>query len=166
VSLPGSLAEVVVDSKGKHTFYGTDVALRSPSAPGPASVTSSSYTRSPWRSAGVRSPPDIAAGRSGRGRRRTWAERDRQVDTAASDRGLVDISEGEVELFAGADDLARRRIGITLEEPRLWPWMRAHDAIVCIAGLSGVAISGHDAMALLTELGGTPECGRVSEPSY
>lgn len=74
--------------------------------------------------------------------------------------GLVDVSDGEVELFGGADDLARRRIGITLEQPRVWPWMRAHDAIVCIAGLSGVAISRADAEALLTELN-MPDAGRV-----
>ena len=74
--------------------------------------------------------------------------------------GLVDLSEGKIELFDGANDLARRRIGITLEEPRLWPWMRAHDAIVCIAGLSGVAISHDDARALLAELN-MPDAGRV-----
>jgi ABC-type multidrug transport system ATPase subunit len=66
--------------------------------------------------------------------------------------GLVEPSTGMVELWSGARGLKGRRIGITLEEPRLWPWMRALDNVVCLAGLNGVAISREAATSLLGDL--------------
>lgn len=70
--------------------------------------------------------------------------------------GLLEPSAGKIELWVGSDShdrtLKDRRIGLTLEEPRLWPWMRAADNVVCLAGLCGVAIARSDAVALLDEL--------------
>lgn len=70
--------------------------------------------------------------------------------------GLIRPSAGHVDLWAGSNRNPRavrdRRIGLTLEEPRLWPWMRAIDNVVCLAGLSGVAITRGDALKLLEEV--------------
>ena len=66
--------------------------------------------------------------------------------------GLVAPTTGEVVLWDGPRAVKDRRIGITLEEPRLWPWMRAVDNVVCAAGLHGVAISRSDAVELLEHL--------------
>lgn len=69
--------------------------------------------------------------------------------------GLLRPSEGTVDLWPhdmGAVALKDRRIGLTLEEPRLWPWMRAVDNVICLAGLSGVNLARRDAASLLEEL--------------
>jgi ABC-type multidrug transport system ATPase subunit len=70
--------------------------------------------------------------------------------------GLIRPTSGTVDLWGASHAGARAprdpRIGLTLDEPRLWPWMRAVDNVVCIAGLSGVAITRADAVELLDEV--------------
>jgi ABC-type multidrug transport system ATPase subunit len=69
--------------------------------------------------------------------------------------GLIEPSAGAVGLWGGSHRdraVKDRRIGLTLEEPRLWPWMRAVDNVVCLAGLSGVGLTRGDAVALLNEV--------------
>jgi ABC-type multidrug transport system ATPase subunit len=70
--------------------------------------------------------------------------------------GLIAPSGGHVDLWGGSDrgrpQLKERRIGLTLEEPGLWPWMRAVDNVLCLAGLCGIAVARDEAVALLEEL--------------
>lgn len=69
--------------------------------------------------------------------------------------GLLSPTTGAVRLWGASPSsraLARRRIGLTLDEPHLWPWMRARDAVVTLAGLGGASIRRPEADALLDEL--------------
>ena len=66
--------------------------------------------------------------------------------------GLLGPSSGEVALWRNGAGPKDRRIGITLEEPRLWPWMDAAETVVCTAGLGGVRLRKREAVSLLTEL--------------
>jgi ABC-2 type transport system ATP-binding protein len=66
---------------------------------------------------------------------------------------LLKPTSGTTSLWpAEPDSLGKRRIGLTLDEPRLWPWMKATDTVVCLAGLNGVKVSRAEVKKLLAEL--------------
>jgi ABC-type multidrug transport system ATPase subunit len=70
--------------------------------------------------------------------------------------GLIAPTEGVVKLWGNAPSSpsnAKRAVGLTLDETRLWPWLSAERAVRVIAGLNGVECAPARARTLLAELG-------------
>lgn len=66
--------------------------------------------------------------------------------------GLLEPVSGNAALWGGSHSVKGRQIGITLDEPRLWPWMSAVRTVICLAGLNGVKLSRKQSTGLLEEL--------------
>jgi ABC-2 type transport system ATP-binding protein len=83
--------------------------------------------------------------------------------------GLLAPTGGSVALWGKSvhdRSLRERRIGMTIDESSLWPWMRADQALRCLAGLSGRSLSREDTRRSLEEVAlGDAHALRVSKMS-